>query len=184
MSSKSAYNFKPIKIKKKLLSSKSLKKTLNNNNISHNTKIIHIKSYTTILKAYHDNIQNKKKKKELMKKIQEYENKIKNLQYVMKIYPDKIVKNESNTTYEYEPKAKKQEIENKLEQFQDYKRNRDSKLTKKQNRVIEIIHSKTKKQQYKLSNAITIANIQKELELLYLKHPELNPKNKKQLIPK
>ena len=179
MSSKPEYNFKPIKIKKKLFSSKSLKKTLNNNNITHNEKIIHIKSYTTILKAYHDNIQNKKKKKELMKKIQQYENKIKNLQFVMNKFPEKIVKKASNTTHEYEPNEKKKEIEHKLEQFQDYKKNRDFKVTKKLNRVIEILHSKSKKAQHKLSNNITIANIKKELELLYLKHPDLNPKKKK-----
>jgi hypothetical protein len=178
MESKIEYKFKPLKKTKKRPSSKSLRKTLKNKTISHHEKIIHIDAYTKILRAYHNKTRNKNKKKELMKKILKYNKKMGDLQNVMKMYPNTLYKNKSNTNSknnEYNPRGKAQELKNKIQQFEEYKKNRDYKLNKTKNRIITILKSKSNQRQDKLSNQITTSTIQKELELFYFKHPEFRP---------
>ena len=178
MESKSESKFKPTKKTKKRPSSKSLRKTLKNKTISQHEKIINIDAHTKILRAYHNQTRDKNKKKELMTKILKYNKKKANLQNVMKMYPNSLHKHESNTNTkntDYNPRVKAQELRDKIQQFEEYKKNRDYKLSKTKNRIITILKSNKKKRQQKLSNQITTAIIQKELDLFYLKHPEFRP---------
>lgn len=166
--------FKLSKKTKNLPSSKSIRKTIKKKNISHNEKIIHIRAYTNILQAYHNKTRNKNKKKALIAKILKYKKKIVDLQNVMKMYPNSLHKNQLNSN-EYDPKEKAQELRNKIQQFKEYKKNRDYKLSKTKNRVITILKSNKRKKQHQLINQVTTANIQKELEVFYLKHPQFRP---------
>lgn len=179
MESKSESKFKPTKKTKKRPSSKSLRKTLKNKTITHNEKIIHIDAHTKILRAYHNKSRDKNKKKELMKKILKYKKKKENLQNVMEKYPNSLHKHESNTNTNqntgYIPKEKAQELRAKIQQFEEYKKNRDYKLSKSKDRIITLLKSNKKKRKHKISNQITTAIIQKELDLFYLKHPEFRP---------
>jgi hypothetical protein len=180
MESKSESKFKPTKKTKKRPSSKSLRKTIKNKTISHHEKIIHIDTHTKILRAYHNKTQDKNKKKELMKKLLKYNKKKENLQNVIRMYPNLLHKHDSNTkNNDYNPKEKAQELRNKINQFEEYKKNRDYKLSKAKNSIIEILKSNKTKRKHRLSNQITTATIQKELDLFYLKHPEFRPSSQR-----